>query len=339
MPTLIRHIRTWRGRRLQSHPSHTEAVRIPVVIAAVTLLVAACSSDEEPAAEPTPTVTRAVGVDNADTSTTTTSISPPTTVAPTGITAIDLCVGAVHDGGPVVADERLTEISGIAFSRTDPGVLYAHNDSGDVARVFVIGTDGSTLDVISVDAVALDWEDMAAVDGRLFAGDIGDNLGLRPSVRIVEIDETSTVPTSHTFAYPAGRPDAEALIVDPTGRTVTIVTKNSSGERSHVYDAPLDGPDGVIELTAVGVIAVDGQVTAGDVTADGAVVALRTYDAVWLFDRAPGQTVADALMQAPCEGPSVSEPQGEAIALHLDGRGYTTISEGLNPTRNDFRLP
>jgi hypothetical protein len=44
-------------------------------------------------------------------------------------------------------------------------------------------------------------------------------------------------------------------------------------------------------------------------------------------------------MLAPCEAPSVPEAQGESIAIHIDGRGYTTISEGLNPTRNDFRLP
>ena len=79
--------------------------------------------------------------------------------------------------------------------------------------------------------------------------------------------------------------------------------------------------------------------SAADLSADGTVLAVRMYATIWLFDRAPGQTVAEALMSAPCEAPSAPEIQGEAIALHLDGRGYTTISEGLNPTRNDFRLP
>ena len=34
-----------------------------------------------------------------------------------------------------------------------------------------------------------------------------------------------------------------------------------------------------------------------------------------------------------------TERQGEAIALHPDGRGYTTLSERESATRNDFRLP
>src|SRR5690606_12327811 len=40
-----------------------------------------------------------------------------------------------------VDDARLAELSGLAASRRHPGLFYAHNDSGDVARVFVL--DGS----------------------------------------------------------------------------------------------------------------------------------------------------------------------------------------------------
>ena len=60
---------------------------------------------------------------------------------------------------------------------------------------------------------------------------------------------------------------------------------------------------------------------------------------MWLFDRDGGQSVAAALTLTPCLAPSVPEVQGEAIALHVDGRGYTTVSEGLNPVRNEYRLP
>ena len=49
--------------------------------------------------------------------------------------------------------------------------------------------------------------------------------------------------------------------------------------------------------------------------------------------------IADALAGEPCEAASAPERQGEAIALHPDGRGYTTLSERESATRNDFRLP
>lgn len=230
-------------------------------------------------------------------------------------------------------------MSGIAFSRRDPTTLYAHNDSGDVARVFVLTDDATTADTIAADAVALDWEDAATTADAIYLADIGDNLGIRPSVRILRIDEATRLPTSYSVTYPAGRPDAEALVVDETGSIATIITKDGPDGRARLFEVALDANADVIEAVETGLLAVDGQVSAADLSADGTVIAVRMYSTIWLFDRAPGQTVAEALSRAPCEAPSVAEIQGEAIALHVDGRGYTTISEGLHPTRNDFRLP
>lgn len=299
--------------------------------------VAACGDGEGESQAPGATATTS-GI--ADTTTTVTA--PPAAASPariTGIGALDLCSSVVHQLGATITDDRLTEISGLAFSRSDPETLYAHNDSGDTARLYATGPDGATVDTVTVDAIALDWEDMAAIEGRLFVGDIGDNLGIRPTVRVVEIDEATSAARSYTVAYPAGRPDAEALIVDPTGSVATIITKDLSGGPARIVEAALDPTADVIEGVEVGTMPVAGAVTAADLSADGAVIAVRTIDAIWLFDRAPDQSVAEALLHAPCPAPSVAEIQGESIALHVDGRGYTTVSEGLNPVRNDFRLP
>jgi hypothetical protein len=43
----------------------------------------------------------------------------------------------------VVRDRRLDELSGIAVSPDQPGVLFVHNDSGDSSRFFAIGPDGA----------------------------------------------------------------------------------------------------------------------------------------------------------------------------------------------------
>ena len=79
---------------------------------------------------------------------------------------------------------ELREASGLAVSRTQPGVLWAHNDSGDAPTLYAITMKGVILARIAVlDAVAIDWEDIAAgpcpEDGAtshcLYVADTGNN--------------------------------------------------------------------------------------------------------------------------------------------------------------------
>src|SRR5207248_3297632 len=80
-----------------------------------------------------------------------------------------------------LADARITESSGLAASRTTPGVLWTHNDSGDGPYLFAIDRKGNTLARYRVPkADNVDWEDIAiatGADGKpiLYIGDIGDN--------------------------------------------------------------------------------------------------------------------------------------------------------------------
>jgi hypothetical protein len=76
--------------------------------------------------------------------------------------------------------------------------------------------------------------------------------------------------------------------------------------------------------------------TGGDISADGSVIAIRTYSTVWVWSRPEGASVADALAGEPCEGDSANEAQGEAIAIDPDGLGYMTVSEGANPELHYF---
>jgi hypothetical protein len=71
--------------------------------------------------------------------------------------------------------------------------------------------------------------------------------------------------------------------------------------------------------------------TGGDIAPDGSVVVLRTYATVWVWDRFPSAPLAEAFAEAPCEGPSEIEPQGEAIAFGAAGTSYYTVSEGEHP--------
>ena len=66
---------------------------------------------------------------------------------------------------------------------------------------------------------------------------------------------------------------------------------------------------------------------------------MRTYGLVLLWDRAPGESVPEALAREPCRASVEPEAQGESVAIEPDGRGYVTISEGRNPAVNVHRLP
>ncbi len=259
-----------------------------------------------------------------------------------------------------VASPAVVELSGIAASHLTDGVWWVHNDSGDSARVFAVGSDGRDLgQYVLSGASAVDWEDIATGPGPtpgetyLYVGDTGDNAKARASIRVYRVPEpvvdTAAAPTTHTvtgvaaltFVYPDGPHDAEALLVDATSGEVFIVTKEASGN-AQVFRAPANLAAGsTTTLTQAGTVSLGagGAITAGDVTPAGDVVGLRTYFSVRLFPRAAGTPLAQAFTQTSCTGASASEPQGEALGFTRDGRGYETSTEGTHPPLHRFVAP
>ncbi len=226
---------------------------------------------------------------------------------------------------------------------------------------------------------ASDVEDLAVSGGMVYVADIGDNNNNRSQVavyRFPEPDPDAPGPVRDVevlrLRYPDGPRDAEALLVDPVSGDVVIIDKSfriASGgaamlaaAEAGVYAAepPFDTA-GVTTLRAVGAVALDdlatrataepveneaslygltGVATAADIRPDGAVVAVRTYGTLWLFDRAEGQSVVQALAGAPCEAPTLAEDQGESVAF-LPGDGLTLVtgSEGANPELHRIARP
>lgn len=280
------------------------------------------------------------------------------TAAPSASAGQNLCArfNEVESVG-TVANPGLTEISGLVASGRHAGVLWTHNDSGGGPEVFAIGEDGTDLGAFVVDgATATDWEDIAGGPGPdpatsyLYIGDIGDNAARRDHVTVYRVPEPAERPAhggrfnkleTITLRYPGGPADAEALLVDPLGGDLVIVTK-SYGGRSRVLRAPaaslVDGQ--AITMTDDGTVTIPSPegfsvglpgtaVTGADITSDGSVVVLRTYQSVLAFTRAPRQTVADALRTEPCFAPRADEGQGEAVAFTDHDSALLTISEGI----------
>jgi hypothetical protein len=257
-----------------------------------------------------------------------------------------------------VTAAAVNEASGIAASRDNGSVLWIHNDSGDVARVFAIDTQGHLLGTYNIMqegtttyATATDFEDIAVGPGPepalsyVYVGDIGDNGAARANIGVYRIAEPavytrqSASPVTRnlnqgewqriTLTYPDGAHNAETMMVDPWTGDLFIGTKQ--GGVTRVYRASAaDMASGLpVVLTFVGEVGVDTS-TGGDISPTGSEIAIRGYPSARLWTRAAGQTVAEALAGSPVVIPIASEPQGEAIGFDAIGLGYFTLSEGLN---------
>jgi hypothetical protein len=258
-----------------------------------------------------------------------------------------------------VAGTAVNESSGVAASRRNPGMYWTHNDSGDTARLFAMGGSGEDLGVYELSGVqATDWEDIAVGPGpygtsHIYVGDIGGNAGrTRVSVRRVAEPAVTLGQAPGTWSldgaanlladYPGGaKYDAEALFVDPANADIYIVTKSSLGSsRVFLFPASAQVPGVAATLVEVGSRKfVEGNlmVTGGDISPDGSEIVLRTYDRVYLWQRAPGQSVAQAIAGTPCVFAITGEAQGEAVGYQSDGRSLLFTSERANQPLRQVR--
>lgn len=242
---------------------------------------------------------------------------------------------------PLVLDET----SGLAASRKNRGVLYAHNDSGDTARIFALDEKGALLGEIAFGgATAVDWEDLAVgpcpAGSCVWVGDVGDNHKSRSDYALYRIAEPSLDGTPFAkrtvaaekfpFAYPDGQWNCETVLVHPKTGEVFLVTKVGMSAAG-VYRFPTKLVAGTpVTLEKVGAAAGTAMslVTGGDISPCGDRVLLRTYFSLFEYAIPPGKSIAEALATAPTKVPVAKEPQGEAVAFRADGRGYFTAPEG-----------
>ncbi len=145
-----------------------------------------------------------------------------------------------------------------------------------------------------------DWEDIALdASGRLIVADFGNNTNARKDLALHFIEEPepdegrAVVTRTVLFRYPeqARWPapkgdfnyDAEALFT--VGDEVYVLSKHRSDTMSRLYR--LDAREvGVVNvLTRVGEFDALGQVTGADASEDGLMLAVLTYDRIFVFER------------------------------------------------------
>jgi hypothetical protein len=254
-----------------------------------------------------------------------------------------------------VSINSLTEASGVAASRRNPGVLWVHND-GSRQTLYAISTNGARLATYSFNIKVDDTEDIAIGPGPtnnayyVYLGDIGGSKGengVRNEVKIVRWLEPAidgaweNDPLSYdldnaesfTLQYPDGSYDAESLMVDPLSGLLFVLTKQDGVAR--IYYADVTGLANLASktLTYGGELAFN-VASGADISPDGTRIVVRREDYALMWTRQPHESVLTALKQAgqsvPLIGPP-TEPNGEGIGFLADGTGYVTISEGESP--------
>ena len=264
-----------------------------------------------------------------------------------------ISLGAVNIAG-------LTEPSGLAASRNNPGVLWTHNDVGDTPRLFAMATNGSFLGNYNLtNGSHVDYEEIALGPGPvasvqyLYIGDIGDNKSERSSIVIYQIPEPAvylrqaTNPPALplkgrraiTLRYPDRAQNAETLMVDPLSGDVFIATRTNVSRVYMATKAQLEA-GGTVTLSFVRQFPFE-IATAGAISPTGGEIVMRQLDVAWLWTRAPGQPVTNALAGPMYPIPVVGrplEPNGEGISFDPIGRDYFTISDSAPPQQlNYFR--
>ncbi|MEB2777976.1 hypothetical protein SYJ56_21865 [Algoriphagus sp. D3-2-R+10] len=249
-------------------------------------------------------------------------------------------VTSFGEGVPVATlkDDGLDEISGLACSKTLPGVIYVHNDSGGEAAVYLLDSLGNNIGKIEFSETKnRDWEDIAigpGGDGKsyIYVGEIGDNNAVHEEVVIYRVPEPDTrnpisqaIPEKTILKYPGGARDAESLMVDPISGDIFILSKRDS--LNTLYRLPADkfGAD-KIELEELIKLPLT-SATGADISADGSQILVKNYLTIYYWRRNAGETIEKAMSREPIQLPYSPEPQGEAIGFRPDGKAFYTLSE------------
>lgn len=292
------------------------------------------------------------------------------------LAAPDAAIGAVAAERPpplppgvelaaVLTDARLPEISGLAWSRRHPGILWVHNDGPDKGSsdpyntIHAMDRGGQIRASLHLPLRNIDWEDMAAFEhaGRayLLLADTGDNGGLRKELSLHVIEEpdkledgtlSSSAVRTIRFRWPDGPRDCEAVAVDAAAGAIYLVSKKRvPPELFHLSLHPTE-PKRVQVARRLGTLAgilqpgeVDlarsplfgkyrSQISAADLSADGRRFAVISYRHVYWWSAHPAGWGA-ALAQLPQRLELPWMAQAEALGFEPDGSALWIGSERL----------
>lgn len=246
----------------------------------------------------------------------------------------------------------IVEVSGLAASRVNPGVLWAHSEN-NANFVAISKANAAVLGSYVAGVFPWDWEDVATgpcpAGSCIYMGDIGRASGHPPpapdtfAVYRMKEPNLAAGQTSGTitgdrfpFKYPDSPQNAETLMVHPTTGDIYVVTKNGTTGISNVYKfpKPLPAPNTLSTLIKVASLTIPAgadntyrEVTAGAIHPCSNRFLLRTYRKVYEYRAPAGGTFEQAFAAAPVALTDTTEGQGESLEYEADGSGYFTMTE------------
>lgn len=249
--------------------------------------------------------------------------------------------------------EDVTEASGIAVSRRVPDGIWIHNDSGDAARLFLLGSDGQRRATVRVAGQEpFDWEDICSFerDGRpwLLIADVGDNGHVRgasqPECRLILIREpelteqrlrsspelTVQADAVIRIRYPGGPVNCESVAVDPVAGEILLVTKTDPFS-CRLFRLPLSltSPSAPVTVEPLASPAVP-FATGMDVSPDGRQLAIVTMTNAAIVRRQPDESWSAAMQKPATVLELPAQPQCEAVCFSADARSILVTSEFRN---------
>lgn len=231
----------------------------------------------------------------------------------------------------------LEEVSGIAESLAVPGHLWAINDSGNPAEIFLLNESGArTVKKFKLHGIDnRDWEDIVLVKDSLhnylYIGDIGDNMARYEFKYIYRVQEPALNDSSVITQFDTlqvklegENRDTEALLFDPLTRNLYLVSKREQSVILFEITYPYSGSPIVAHPVATLPVS---RITAGSISTDGKEILLKNYEHIYYWRREDDEPLAQLLQQKPTKLAYTPELQGEAITWAHDGSGFYTLSE------------
>lgn len=246
-----------------------------------------------------------------------------------------------------MVNQGYRELSGIAASQKNDGVLYVHDD-GSIKVVAITNKNGDDLGVLILDGMTFsDVEDIAVGPGPnplksyIYLADIGDNNMKASTVTIYRFAEPIlTNANAQTIihinecekfklSYSRGSANAETFMVDPITKQWLILTKENSKSIIYIADYPQSTVN-TNQLKAKAILNLD-LLTAGDISPNGSEILLRDKDQIWYWKRTNDESILQTLLKEPKNAPyAVNEKQGEGICFTSNADGYLTDTETQN---------
>jgi len=248
----------------------------------------------------------------------------------------------------VLQTDLLKEASGIDLGIVNKQTLWSHNDSGNQAEIYALGTDGKLLATLTINNTKnRDWEDIAIAKdphtgkSYIYIADIGDNNAKYNSVYIYRVREplianndkiiqSSQVDTIE-IQYEDGPRDAEAIFLEPKTGDIYLISKREEqvGLCRIAYPFNFQNISTAERICSLPL----SWVTAADLSDNGKLLIIKTYTSIYRYKTKRDDKSIITLSQNFKSLPYITEPQGEAICWDAKNKGYFTLSESATSVK------